>query len=137
MAISKELKARWLERLRSPEAKWASETLVHAKSGGMCCLGHLADIQGHLEPNEVAGVTFYYFNPPLEEIERLGLTHLPVGEGRSTSFCSVFLTDPETGVMADIGLYGLSYDDQENLATLNDERGCFPIAEIEALPTCD
>lgn len=44
MPISKELKARWLERLESPDAKWAGGVLHNKSTGGMCCLGHLADI---------------------------------------------------------------------------------------------
>ncbi len=44
MPISRELKARWLERLESPDAKWAGGVLHNKETGGMCCLGHLADI---------------------------------------------------------------------------------------------
>lgn len=51
MAISKELKERWIARLESPDAKWAGQTLLDKGTGGMCCLGHLADMQGHLTPD--------------------------------------------------------------------------------------
>lgn len=44
MAISKDLKERWIARLESPEAKWAGGQLHDTETGGMCCLGHLADI---------------------------------------------------------------------------------------------
>lgn len=46
MPITQELKDRWLARLESPEAKWAGGILHNTDTGGMCCLGHLADIVG-------------------------------------------------------------------------------------------
>lgn len=48
MPITRELKERWIARLESPEAKKAERVLMDVASGGMCCLGHLADIQGTL-----------------------------------------------------------------------------------------
>jgi hypothetical protein len=44
--ISKELKAKWLTKLRDPETKHAQNTLVDLKTGGMCCLGVLGIVAG-------------------------------------------------------------------------------------------
>ena len=41
--LTDELLDRWLERLRDPKARKARGRLRN-KRGGMCCLGHLADL---------------------------------------------------------------------------------------------
>jgi len=118
--ISKKLKQLWLERLVSPEAKWAKGALKDTETGGMCCLGHLADIQGHLTPKG-------RFHP--RRIER--------HETGSRQICVIStnvegLWEPTTEEF-----YGLDLYTQKYLARLNDSQKAFPIDAIRALPTGD
>lgn len=49
MPITKWMKEKWIERLEDPNSKKAIGNILDKKTGGMCCLGHLADINGDLE----------------------------------------------------------------------------------------
>lgn len=118
MAISKELKERWIARLESPEAKWAGRQLLDAETGGMCCLGHLADMQGHLEPNGI-------FNPPCED----------EGARMEEDLCVLSVTERD-GVHV-IPFYGLDYSVQSALAKANDDGKAFPLDMIRALPVAE
>ena len=108
MAISKELKEKWLERLRSPDAKWAGSQLHDTETGGMCCLGHLADLQGDL-------------------VDRC--IYHPDGEG-SEADCSYY----DSIKLEWVYLYGLDKLTQDDLVRDNDGLKRFPIELIEALP---
>lgn len=44
--MDKELKAKWIKALRSGQYKQARRRLLDTETGGMCCLGVLAKIQG-------------------------------------------------------------------------------------------
>lgn len=44
--MDKKLKSKWINALRSGRYEQARGTLLALKSGGMCCLGVLATIQG-------------------------------------------------------------------------------------------
>lgn len=116
MAITRELKARWLKRLRDPSSKHASGRLSDGK-GGMCCLGHLADLQGHLASTG-------------------SISHDKLGFHNGTGHHEVCLIE-DRDTKKKIYLYGLSKHTQGRLAHLNDSRGKFPIKEIQALKTVE
>ncbi len=118
MAISKELKERWIARLESPEAKWAGSILRNPETGGMCCLGHLADIQGHLSPDGK-------FRPP----------HDFVDAAFDEELCVLTVYDDEDARA--VSFYGLSLTVQNDLAGANDLHGRFPIDMIRALPVAE
>lgn len=50
MMIDAKMKAKWLKALRSGEYKQGRE-LLKTKDGKYCCLGVLAEINGHLKEN--------------------------------------------------------------------------------------
>jgi hypothetical protein len=125
MAISKELKERWIARLESPDAKWAKGALLDLNTGGMCCLGHLADIQGHLD-KETA-----HFIPPCDDggawFEE-ALCVLSTHDG---------LDDDGDPNIVTVAFYGLDHKTQNDLAAANDGNGHFPLDMIRALPVSD
>jgi hypothetical protein len=47
--MKREIKEAWLKRLENPEAKKARNMLSNARTGGMCCLGHLMAVCGIAE----------------------------------------------------------------------------------------
>jgi len=122
MPITKELKQRWLERLKSGDAKWHKGHLKDPDGGsGMCCLGHLAHIQGHLSESGA-------FVAPVDD-------ESAEFDDELCGYSIVVDYDEFNGPVTDfLSYYGLSYDEQAGLAAANDEGGAFPIELIEALP---
>lgn len=117
MAITRELKSRWLERLRDPNSKHARGRLKNIRTGGMCCLGHLADLQGHLTEDGFIDVEAVGYDPKIWK-----------GSGY---LCNARKTDK----IIDVPLYGLSPHIQSKLSEANDELNEFPIELIEKLKT--